>query len=255
MSFSIIQLLATAMVLGVTMADGPSRVNLLKAGKFALLTKTGVTTTGITKVKGDMGTSPIARAALTGFTLVADSTNEFSESPFVTGNVYASNDAVPTPQLLTDAVLDMQAAYTDAAGRPDPDHLNFGAGSIEGETLLPGLYKWDAGVSFTDGVTFEGSSTDIWILQIGAGLNVGSGAKVKLAGGAKVKNIFWQIVGPAVLGTGSHVQGVFLCKTNMVFQTGSSLKGAVLAQTAVTLDSARITKRSFCDITVGCETS
>ena len=45
-------------------------VNLGTAGDFAILSKTGITSTGLTKVTGDMGTSPITGAAITGFALV-----------------------------------------------------------------------------------------------------------------------------------------------------------------------------------------
>jgi hypothetical protein len=47
----------------------PPSVKLLTAGKFAILTKSGVTTTGPTSVTGVMGTIPIAATALIGFGL------------------------------------------------------------------------------------------------------------------------------------------------------------------------------------------
>ena len=56
------------------------------------------------------------------------------------GRVYAADYAVPTPSNLTTAVLDMQAAYSDAASRNRPDYLNLGSGNIGGKTLAPGLY-------------------------------------------------------------------------------------------------------------------
>eukprot|EP00979_Chaetoceros_neogracilis_P011784 scaffold2974_cov288-Chaetoceros_neogracile.AAC.2 len=231
-----------------------SAVKLLTAGRFAVLTKTGVTTTGSsTSLTGDMGTSPIKAAAITGFGLITDpSDTTFSTSSLVTGDVFASDYTSPTPNMLTVAVLDMQAAYVDAAGRPDPDYTELGAGNIEGFTLDPGLYKWGTDVGFTNSLTFDGNATDIWILQIDGDVKVGSGATVALSGGAKAENIFWQIAGKADLGTTSHVEGVFLCSTAITFKTGSSMNGAALAQTAVTLDSAVIVKESVCDADVGC---
>jgi hypothetical protein len=229
-----------------------SRVKLLTAGKFAVLSKTGVTTTGTTGVTGAMGTSPISATAMTGFGLIMDSGNAFSTSTLVSGNVYAADYESPTPNMLTVAVLDMQGAYVDAAGRPDPDYADLGAGSIEGLTLDPGLYKWGTNVEFTSSLTFNGTDTDIWILQIDGDVKVGSGAIVELTGGALAENIFWQIAGKTTLGTSSHVEGVFLCNTQIAFETGSSMNGAALAQTAVTLDAATIVKTSVCDATVGC---
>ena len=236
----------------------PAVVSLLTAGNFAVLSKAGITTTSSTtptSVTGNIGTSPIAATAMTGFGLIADSSNTFSKSTFVTGNVYAADFTSPTPNMLTVAVLDMQAAYTDAAGRPDPDYVEIGAGTIEGLTLEPGISKWGTDVGFTSSVTFNGTSTDVWILQISGDVTVGNGARVVLTGGAKAENIFWQIAGQTTLGTTSHVEGVFLCQTSITFQTGSSMNGAALAQTAVTIDTSTIVKMSVCDADVGCEES
>ena len=199
-----------------------------------------------------MGTSPIAATALTGFGLIADSSNTFSTSSLVSGSIYAADYAPPTPNMLTVAVLDMQGAYVDAAGRKDPDHTELGsAGSIEGLTLEPGLYKWSTDVGFTSSLTFNGSATDIWILQIDGDVKVGSGAKVTL-NGALPENIFWQIAGSTEIGTYSHVEGIFMCNTKIMFKTGSSMNGAALAQTAVTMEATTIVKDSVCDPTVGC---
>merc|ERR1712166_826245 len=224
--------------------DESSGINLGTAVNFALLTKTGVTTTGVTSVDGDIGTSPITSAALTGFGLIKDSGNTFSTSSLVTGKAYAADYDSPTPDSLIVAVLDMQAAYAEAADLINPDSTDLGGGTIEGYTLAPGLYKWGTNVGFTSSLTFNGSETDVWILQIEKDLVVGSGAIVTLSGGAKAENIYWQIAGGAVFGTTSHLEGVFLCKAGIVFQTGSSLNGAALAQTAVTLDATTIVKTS-----------
>ena len=99
------------------------------------------------------------------------------------------------------------------------------------------------------------TSTDVWILQISGDVTVGNGARVVLTGGAKAENIFWQIAGQTTLGTTSHVEGVYLLQTSIAFQTGSSMNGAALAQTAVTIDTATIVKISVCDADVGCEES
>ena len=232
--------------------ENPRPVVLLgRAGDFAILTKSGVTTTGDTDVTGDMGTSPIAAEAMTGFTLIMDSSNTYSESNLVDGKVYAASYTSPTPSKMTTAISDMETAYTDAAGRVDPDYLNLGAGIIEGKTLAPGLYKWGSNVGFTSSLTFDGEclgvpclpgKEPVWILQMTGGLIVGAGASVTLANGAKWENIFWQIAGSTTLHTSAHMEGTILCATKIVFQTDSSLNGRALAQTAVTLDAATIDK-------------
>ncbi|MDQ3233515.1 MAG: ice-binding family protein, partial [Pseudobdellovibrionaceae bacterium] len=63
-----------------------------------------------------------------------------------------------------------------------------------------------------------------------------------LQGGALPKNIFWQVAGQVVLGTTSVFKGIILSQTQIVFQTGATLDGRALAQTAITLDANAITK-------------
>jgi hypothetical protein len=79
-------------------------------------------------VAGSIGVSPAAASFLTGFSLTADPTNVFSSSLQVVGKCYAANYAVPTPTQLTTAISNMQAAFTDATGRVNPNSLNLGAG-------------------------------------------------------------------------------------------------------------------------------
>jgi hypothetical protein len=154
----------------------------------------------------------------------------------VTGKVYAADYAPPTPTIMTTAVGDMQTAYTDAAGRTTPAPIvNLGAGNIGGLTLAPGLYKWSTGVVIPTSVTLSGGVNDVWIFQIAKDLTVSSGVTVVLSGGAQAKNIFWQVAGEVTLGTTSAFQGIILCKTLIAMNTGATLNGRALAQTAVTL--------------------
>ena len=219
----------------VPIAPGQAPVLLGSAGNFVILTKSGISTTGSTLITGDIGVSPAAASFITGFGLTMDSTNVFSTSSLVTGKVYAADYTPPTPAKMTTAVLDMEAAYTDAAGRTNPTATELGAGNIDGMTLAPGLYKWGTGVTIPTGVTLSGGANDVWIFQIGQDLTVGNAAMVTLSGGAQAKNIFWAIAGAVTLGTTSEFNGNILAKTNVVMNTGATLNGRALAQSAVTL--------------------
>ncbi|MGB8218092.1 MAG: ice-binding family protein [Candidatus Methanoperedens sp.] len=220
-------------------------VNLGTAGNFVILAKTGISTTGTTSIVGDIGVSPAAAGYITGFSLIADASNVFSTSSIVTGKVYAANYAPPTPSTMTTAVSDMQTAYTDAAGRTSPDQTELGAGNIGGMTLTPGLYKWGTEVTIpAGGVTLSGGANDVWIFQIAQDLTVDNGAKVTLSGGAQAKNIFWQVAGKTTLGTTSDFKGIILSKTLISLNTGATLNGRALAQTAVTLIANVITAPS-----------
>ena len=138
------------------------------------------------------------------------------------------------------ATSDVNTAYLDASGRVNPDFLNLGAGGIGGLTLVPGLYKWTTSVTASTDVTISGTSTDVWIFQISGVLSIANAKKVILSNGALAKNIFWQVAGGAVVGTGAHFEGILLSKTTGVLQTGASMNGRMFAQTAVTLQQATL---------------
>ncbi len=236
---NIISVLLTLLILALAAGAASAAqlpVNLGTAGNFVILAKTAISTTGTTSIVGDIGVSPAAATYITGFGLIMDASNKFSTSSLVTGKVYAANYAPPTPSTMTTAVLDMQTAYTDAAGRTLPDFTELGAGNIGGMTLTPGLYKWGTGVKIPPGgVTLSGGANDVWIFQIAQDLTVDNGAKVTLSGGAQAKNIFWQVAGKTTLGTTSDFKGIILSKTLISLNTGATLNGRALAQTAVTL--------------------
>ena len=191
---------------------------------------------------GDVGVSPIDSSALTGFGLSAMGSH--ATSSLVVGLVYAADYPPPTPAKMTTAISDMETAYTDAKGRSSDAKLNQFSGDLAGQTLAPGLYKWSTGLLGTGSFKFSGSSTDTWILQIAEDLKISNAAKMTLEGGAKAQNIFWQVSGSATFGSTSHMEGVILGKTSIVFETESSLNGAALAQTEVTLDATTINKQS-----------
>ena len=220
-----------------------STVNLGWARGFVILTKTGVTNVPTSKIIGNIGVSPIAATAITGFALVAHSTNTYSTSTQVVGRIFAANYASPTPATLTKAISDMQTAYTTAAGRKLPDFTELYAGNLSSKTLTPGLYKWSTDVLATKNVTLKGGPNAVWVFQIAGNLTLASGVKVTLSGGAQAKNIFWQVAGGAgvVIGTTGHMEGILLAKTAIHLQTGASLHGRALAQTAVTLDKNMVT--------------
>jgi len=131
-------------------------INLGTAGNFAILAKSGITTTGVTAILGDIGVSPIAATAMTGFALILDSSNQFATSTLVTGKVYAADYANPTPSYMITAVSDMELAYAEAAGRINPDYLELASGNLGGLTLSPGLYKWTSTVIIPTDLTLIG---------------------------------------------------------------------------------------------------
>jgi hypothetical protein len=211
-------------------------VNLGVAGNFVILSESGITNVFPSFITGDVGTSPITGAAV------------LLTCAEVTGTIYTVDAAGPLPcrvtnaSMLTTAVSDMQTAYTDAAGRPNPDFLNLGAGNIGGLTLTPGLYKWTSTVIIPTDVTISGGPNDVWIFQVAGTLTMSSAVNITLTGGAQAKNIFWQVSGAVTFGTTSHFEGIILGMTGINLQTGGSINGRMLAQTAVTLQMNTVTQ-------------
>eukprot|EP00242_Pyramimonas_sp_CCMP2087_P004561 CAMPEP_0198209334 /NCGR_PEP_ID=MMETSP1445-20131203/14951_1 /TAXON_ID=36898 /ORGANISM="Pyramimonas sp., Strain CCMP2087" /LENGTH=293 /DNA_ID=CAMNT_0043883079 /DNA_START=130 /DNA_END=1011 /DNA_ORIENTATION=+ len=237
-----------------TVAKEPP-VEIGSAGNYVMLTKTGISTVPTSDITGDMGVSPIAATAMTGFSLTADPTNKFSTSAQLTGQAFAADYATPTPALLTTAVSDMETAYTDAAGRAneDAERQNLNAGALGGDyggefaPLTPGVYTFGSDVSIGANIYFEGTGpvtgqgdTDVFIIQMTGNLMQVANTRVILRGGALAKNIFWQVSGAAAISEEAHMEGILLVKTDVLFKTQSSLSGRVLAQTACNLQEATI---------------
>jgi hypothetical protein len=214
---------------------GPAPVNLRSAGDFVILSKAGITDVPTSAVVGDVGTSPITGAA------------DLLTCVEVTGSVFSVNAAGPdpcsvkAPTRLTLAIHDMETAYTDAAGRKDPDFDELRRGDIGGMTLEPGLYKWSSSVKLPADITLSGSKNDVWIFQIAGNLSASDGVAVHLSGGALAKNIFWQVAGLVTLGTTSRFEGIVLSKTVIAMKTGASIGGRLFSQTAVTLEKNKVT--------------
>ena len=227
---------------GAAAAKGPAPVGLGASGNFVILAKSGISTVPGSTITGDIGVSPIAAIAITGFSLIADSTNVFSTSTQIVGKAFAADYAVPTPSNLTTAVSNMEGAYTDAAGRPTPDFLELGTGNIGGLTLAPGLYNWTSTITIPTDVTISGGANDTWIFQTSGNLQQADNMKIILAGGALAKNIWWQVAGNAAIGAGAHFEGVLLCKTDVTLITGATMNGRILSQTMVALQKATVTQ-------------
>jgi hypothetical protein len=219
---------------------GPAPVFLGTAGNYVLLAKSAISTVPASVITGDIGLSPAAESYMTGFSQTK--ATGYSTSPQVTGFMYAADMTPPTPSNMTTAVSDMETAYNDAAGRSDSVISNLNGGTLNGQTLAPGLYKWGSTLNITGNITIAGTANDVWIFQITNNLTVSSSVEIILSGGAKAKNIFWQVAEIASLGTGARFEGIILSKTEVRMLTGASLNGRALAQTQISLDQATVTK-------------
>jgi hypothetical protein len=202
--------------------------NLQTAGSFAVLAGGGVVSADAgTTIAGDVGSSPTP--AVTG--LLATQ---------VTGTLYTAANAV-----LTTAQTDLTAAYLDAAGRSSCTPLTGALGTGTNANLGPGVYCYSTAALLNGTLTLTGSSTDVWIFQIGSTLTTATGATVALAGGALPCNVFWQVGSSATIQTGNSFVGTIMALTSIVLN-GGTLSGRALASNGTVTISGQETIMNAC---------
>jgi hypothetical protein len=193
---------------------GQAPVALGSAATYAALSGTGVTSTGVTSLTGDLGVSP--GTSVTGF-----------PPGTLTGTKNVANTASAA------AEADLTTAYNDAAGRSNcPVAV---AGNIGGQTLTPGLYKSTSTLAISSGdLTLNGGGdpNGVFVFQVASGLTTTSGRSVVLTNGAQAGNVFWQVGSSASLGTTSVMKGTILAYAAVTLATGAHLDGRALARTA-----------------------
>ena len=190
-------------------------VSLATASNFAILAGSAVTNTGATSITGDIGLSP--GTSVGGF------------PPGILVGTQHINDII-----VTQAKLDLTAAYNDLAGRTCTDIVTL-SGNVGGLTLTPGLYKSTSSLAISSGdLTFNalGNANAVFIIQIASSLTTTSGRKVFLSGGAQASNIYWTVGSSATFGTTSVFKGNILAMQSITFNTGATLDGRALTRTA-----------------------
>lgn len=209
-----------ALVLLAPAASAADPVVLNDASTFAVLAGAGITNTGTTTIRGDVGTHPTA--SQTGF-----------ETVTVTGTNH-HDDAVTEA-----AKADLLLAYNDARDRTGA--VAIVGGELGGLTLGPGVYADDNApnsLAITGTLTLDGGgdSSSIFIFQSGSTLITADGSNVLLVNGAQSCNVYWQVTSSATLGTSSHLEGNIMALASITVGTGATIDGSALAiDGAVTL--------------------
>ena len=217
-------LVASAFLVSSASAAAVSNVGLGAADAFAVLAGSGITNTGTTTIKGNVGSHPTP--AQTGFGPGADSVT-------LTGANH-HDDAVTQG-----AKSALVTAYNDAAGRPGATPI--AGGDLGGRTLTAGVYADDNApdsLAITGTLTLDGANdpSSVFIFQSGSTLVTASASNVVLTRGAQACHVFWQVTSSATLGSGSHLVGSVLALTSITLGTGASVDGRVLARNgAVTM--------------------
>jgi Ice-binding-like len=167
------------------------------AGNFAILASTAVT---------------CSNATITGNVGVAPGTSITQTNCPVTGTIN------PGDATATQAQLDFLVAYDSFKALPCTQTLT----TLDGLTLTPGVYCFDAAATSTGGVlTLNGPATGTWIFKIGT---LGTGA---------LTGTNFSVVTPA--GTPPPCNSVYWWTAEAATLTDSTFVGTILAGAAVTL--------------------
>jgi hypothetical protein len=202
-------------------ALGATSVGLGKAASFSVLGGSTITNTGLTTMFGDLGLAP--GSSVTG-------------APVVLGAEHV-DDAVAN---------EAKSALTTAATTAANEASNGSAGEdLAGHAFLPGVYTASSSLLLSSGsvtLNAQGDPNAVFIFQIGSTLTTGSNTSVSLINGAQACNVFWQVGSSATLGTGTHFVGTIMAADSITANTGATIHGRLLAQTAaVTLENNTIT--------------
>jgi Ca2+-binding RTX toxin-like protein len=197
-------------------------VPLGSAATFGVLASSTVTSAGGTTVDGDLGVSPGTTA---------------TGSPTVTGTTHLGDP------IAAEAQSDLTIAYDDAAGRNvNPIAVS---GNLGGRTLAPGLYRSTSSLAISSGdltLDAQGDANAVWVFQMASTLVTTVGRKVILSGGARARNVYWQVGSSATIGGSSVFQGTIMAVQSITMNTLATLHGRALARNgAVTMDSNTIT--------------
>jgi type VI secretion system secreted protein VgrG len=196
----------------------PAAPSLGRAGSFAVLGGSTVTSTGATAITGDLGVSSPG-LSVTGF-----------PPGTISGTQRVGDPAANQAQ------RDAQTAYNALAGRTCNTPLT--GQDLGGKSLAPGVYCFTSSAQLTGQLVLDarGHSTGIWVFQIASTLTTASNASVIMTKSGRPGNVFWQVGSAATLGTGTTFAGNILAYSSITMNTGARLSGRALARAAVTLD-------------------
>ena len=222
---------------GAAEYDGPS---VGKAQTFAALAYSAITTSNISTIVGELGVSAGALSKITGFDAL-------------TYTKYGTDSLAPNSQRSLLAQQDVTALVGDIDPRPCDQDLTNVVGGLTGDiTLHPGVtcmnsFSADVLVNGHVYLDAEGDPNAFFIIRGNLTLTVANAAEVVLQNGAQACGVFWRISTAVTMGTTVKFVGTVVAGTAITMNTGSTLNGRALAQTAgVQLDANSITIPASC---------
>jgi hypothetical protein len=188
-------------------------VPLASAASFAVLGGATVTSTGLTKLYGNLGVSP--GTSITGF----------GPGVVENGAIYAGG------AVASQAQADLATGYNYAVGLQNPTAV---PADIGGTTIAPGLYNALTSLGITGTVTLDGNNhkDSVFIFQIPSTLTAAVNSRVRLINKANACNVFWQVGSSATLNTASRFRGTIMAAESISVGSGAKVNGRLLAEAA-----------------------
>jgi len=203
---------------------GPKAPNLLSTEAYAIFSADGaVSNTGITHVKGDVGTNV---GLTTGF-----------EPLYIDGSIH------PGPDVSTaKCAADLLTVYNYLNVLPVDIELLYPAQFGHNLVLTPHTYLLNAATVFTDSLYLNalGNEDAVFIIKINGALTTSTYSKVLLINGAQAKNVYWQIEGAVNINNYSVFNGTIVCNNGALgaINTGVVFEGRALTTTGALTTAA-----------------
>jgi hypothetical protein len=212
------------------------KIDLGIADSFAILAYTSITSAPTSNISGKVGLKPGVRSLI--------NLNPRTEVSGGLEEVYAGDDVGDPSDYLNLAREDLIEAYRDAVARPsDKDKIEAYRGLPGGKILPPGIYRWSNGVSIDSDMTLEGSDTDVFIFQVTGDMIVAPKVRIVLSGGARARNIFWQVSGKVTFGSTSVVPGNVMGQLTFEMKSLARLNGRALVKNGKLILSQNVITR------------
>lgn len=211
---------------GSSLLTGPTAPVLASTACFALFSANGpVSNTGISKIKGDVGTN-------TGLTT--------GYSPLdVTGTIH------PIPDVQTaSAASELLNVYASLNILKYDIELLYPAQFGNNLVLTPHTYQLNGATTFTDTLYLNaaGNSNAVFVLQLNGALSTSAHAYVKLINGTKAEHVFWKVEGSVNINDYTDFKGNIICNNGAIkLSTGVILTGRALNTTGeITTDAVAV---------------
>lgn len=201
---------------GSAVLTGPAAPNLASTSCYAIFSGNGeVTNTGITTIRGDVGTNV---GLTTGFNPLT-----------VTGVIHPIPDGSTAA-----AAADLSNVYDYLNTLPYDIELLYPAQFGNDLVLTPHTYLMNAATSFTGNLYLnaEGNANAVFVIQINGALTTSTYAKVILTNGTLAKNVYWKVDGAVSINDYSVFKGTVIANNGAInLTTGVAIEGRALTTT------------------------